>query len=439
MKKFLATIATVLCLVLSFALVACNNGTTPETPENPEQPEQPAEPTSSLTYEKNGNAYTVTGVGEDSIIVIPAEYDGLPVTTIGESAFAYSKHNGGITSVTIPDSVTTIERNAFYNRDELVTVNIGENSNLQTIGNNAFSGNHALKAIFIPQSVTSIGDAAFNNCGSINFTVSAQNTVYRSGNGHLIEKQSNTLIRGGQSGTVPKGITAIAQAAFRQSTAITELVIPASVVTLGNYFIANSTIVTVRYQGTEDEWNAIQKSASMWNYGNRDVELVFKTEPSVLVVYFSATNNTERVAQYIANATGGDLFELVPVNAYSSSDLSWTTPGSRVNREHDDESLRDIELVSSTVANWATYDTVFIGYPIWWQIAAWPVNNFVKNNDFTGKTVIPFATSSSSGLGQSGTLLAEMAGTGDWQTGMRFSSGASESTVTNWVSGLDLI
>ena len=77
-------------------------------------------------------------------------------------------------------------------------------------------------------------------------------------------------------------------------------------------------------------------------------------------------------------------------------------------------------------------------HPIWWGIAAWPVNNFVKSNDFSGKTVIPFCTSSSSGLGQSGDLLADMAGTGNWQDGERFSSGASSSKVESWVNGLDL-
>ena len=155
-----------------------------------------------------------------------------------------------------------------------------------------------------------------------------------------------------------------------------------------------------------------------------------------LVVYFSGSGNTKRVAEDIAAATGGTLFELVPVTPYTSADLSWTTAGSRVNREHDDESLRDIPLVTTTPENFDEYDTVFIGYPIWWGIAAWPVNNFVKYNDFTGKTVIPFATSASSGMGQSGTLLAEMAGTGNWQEGHRFSSGASKSTVEEWVNGL---
>lgn len=155
-----------------------------------------------------------------------------------------------------------------------------------------------------------------------------------------------------------------------------------------------------------------------------------------LVVYYSATGSTQRVAGYIADTLGADQFELVPVQPYTSDDLSWTTEGSRVNLEHDDKSLRDVELTANTVDNWADYDTVFVGYPIWWGIAAWPVNDFVKNNDFSGKTVIPFCTSASSGLGQSGTLLAEMAGTGDWRTGQRFSSSASQEQVAEWANTL---
>ena len=156
-----------------------------------------------------------------------------------------------------------------------------------------------------------------------------------------------------------------------------------------------------------------------------------------LVVYYSATGNTENVANYIATATDGDLFELEPAEPYSDADLNWTDDNSRVVREHDNPDERDIALVKSTVENWDEYDTIFIGYPIWWGIAAWPVNGFIEANDFTGKTVIPFCTSSSSGLGESGKLLAEMAGTGDWQEGQRFRSGVSESDVTAWVESLE--
>lgn len=166
-----------------------------------------------------------------------------------------------------------------------------------------------------------------------------------------------------------------------------------------------------------------------------------ETQPETgktLVVYYSASGNTERVAKDIAEAAGADLFEIVPTEVYTSDELDWTNSDSRVSREHDDESLRDVPLTTTEVPDWDSYDTVFIGYPIWWGIAAWPVDTFVKNNDFTGKTVIPFATSSSSGMGQSGSLLADMAGTGDWQEGQRFSSGVSGDDVQSWVNGLGL-
>lgn len=166
-----------------------------------------------------------------------------------------------------------------------------------------------------------------------------------------------------------------------------------------------------------------------------------ETQPETgktLVVYYSASGNTERVAKDIAEAAGADLFEIVPTEVYTSDDLDWTNPDSRVSREHDAESLRDVPLTTTEVPDWDSYDTVFIGYPIWWGIAAWPVDTFVKSNDFTGKTVIPFATSSSSGMGQSGSLLADMAGTGEWQEGQRFASGVSSDDVQSWVNGLGL-
>ena len=157
---------------------------------------------------------------------------------------------------------------------------------------------------------------------------------------------------------------------------------------------------------------------------------------NVLVVYYSATGNTERVANSIAEATGGDLFEIEPTEPYTDDDLNWNDESSRVSREYEDESLRDVPLVNTTVDGWDDYDTVFIGYPIWWGIAVWPVDGFVEANDFSDKTVIPFATSASSGMGQSGELLADLAGTGDWQDGMRFSSGAGDDEVQEWVETL---
>ena len=159
-------------------------------------------------------------------------------------------------------------------------------------------------------------------------------------------------------------------------------------------------------------------------------------ESNVLVVYYSAQGHTESVAEQIAENLDADLFEFVPADPYTSDDLDWTDSDSRVSREHDDESLRDIELVSITVENWDSYDTIIIGYPIWWGIAAWPVDTFVESNDFSGKTVIPFCTSSSSGLGQSGELLAELAGTGNWEEGVRFRSNPSDADIRDWTDSL---
>lgn len=161
-------------------------------------------------------------------------------------------------------------------------------------------------------------------------------------------------------------------------------------------------------------------------------------EGKTLVVYFSATGTTEKVAGMIADATGGDLFALEPVNPYTNEDLDWTDKDSRVSKEHDNESERTVELVSTTVDGFQDASVVYVGYPIWWGIAAWPVNDFIKNNDFSGKTVIPFCTSSSSGLGDSGKLLEEMAGTGNWMEGKRFSSGVSADDIKEWIDSLGL-
>ena len=166
---------------------------------------------------------------------------------------------------------------------------------------------------------------------------------------------------------------------------------------------------------------------------NLGVQLFARTHRGLVVT--AAGESLYQDAKYMVNYS---KYEITPVEPYTSDDLNWTNSSSRVSREHDDESLRDIALTEITPADWDSYDTVLIGYPIWWGIAAWPVDNFVKGNDFTGKTVIPFCTSSSSGLGDSGNLQEEMAGTGDWQEGHRFSSGASDADAADWVASLNL-
>lgn len=161
-----------------------------------------------------------------------------------------------------------------------------------------------------------------------------------------------------------------------------------------------------------------------------------KSGSKTLVVYYSAQKHTKAVAEKIAQNLNADIFEIEPEEKYSEEDLNWTNKNSRVSKEHDDESLRDIKLKKDTVDNWSDYDTVLIGYPIWWGIAAWPVDTFVKANDFNGKTVIPFCTSASSGLGQSGKLLEREANGGDWENGQRFNERPSDSTIKNWTDSI---
>ena len=119
-----------------------------------------------------------------------------------------------------------------------------------------------------------------------------------------------------------------------------------------------------------------------------------------LVVYFSATGSTERIAHMIAAETEADVFVITLEEPYTDADLNWTDSNSRVVFEHENpEAQNEVALTEITPENWENYDTVYIGYPIWWGIAAWPVNQFVTGNDFTGKAVIPFCTAASSGGG----------------------------------------
>lgn len=161
-----------------------------------------------------------------------------------------------------------------------------------------------------------------------------------------------------------------------------------------------------------------------------------KDDRKKLVVFFSAQQHTKAAAEKIAHEVGADLFEIRPAKAYASADLDWTDGGSRVSREHSDPSLREVELAEATPAYWAEYDVIFLGYPIWWGMAAWPVSSFVRQNDFTSKTVLPFGTSYSSPLGDSDQQLASVARGGDWHAGRRFSSDASLSDIQAWLREL---
>ena len=164
-----------------------------------------------------------------------------------------------------------------------------------------------------------------------------------------------------------------------------------------------------------------------------------ETEPAAgtLVAYFSATGNTQGVARHIQAVTGGDLFEIVPETPYTAADLDYNSD-CRANREQNDDSARPAIAQDSVVENMADYDVIFLGYPIWWGQAPKIIYTFLESYDLDGKTIVPFCTSGSSDIGTSDDNLRPSAEGASWLDGRRFSAGASETDVKDWVDDLGL-
>lgn len=159
-------------------------------------------------------------------------------------------------------------------------------------------------------------------------------------------------------------------------------------------------------------------------------------EPKVLVAYFSATNTTRPLAEYIADGLDADIYEIVPETPYTSADLNYNNPSSRATAEMNDPNVRP--AISGGVYNMEQYDIVFIGYPIWWGQAPRIISTFIESYDFGGKTIVPFCTSGSSGIGSSARNLHSLTDGATWLDGQRFSGGTSRSTMIQWVNGLGL-
>ena len=157
-------------------------------------------------------------------------------------------------------------------------------------------------------------------------------------------------------------------------------------------------------------------------------------EGKSIVVYYSATGNTKRAAETIAKETGSDLFAITPKVPYTEADLDYNNSSSRVSMEHKDSSIRP-EYIGDA-ANWDDYRVVYLGYPIWWGEAPAIVYTFTEHHSFEGKTVIPFATSYSSPLGDSGENLARAAKTGTWLPGECFTGGGKTDDVLGWIHSL---
>lgn len=174
------------------------------------------------------------------------------------------------------------------------------------------------------------------------------------------------------------------------------------------------------------------------NTEDSDNETADGASSKILVAYYSGSGHTRRVAEDIAHVLNADIFEIVPKQPYTQADLNFRDENSRVIAEHNDESLQDVPLAQATPEFFSDYETVILGYPIWWAVAAWPTNHFAQDNDFSGKRVITFCTSASSSLGRSGSILEGLAGTGSWEDGQRFASDVASDEVVKWVSSLGL-
>ena len=155
-----------------------------------------------------------------------------------------------------------------------------------------------------------------------------------------------------------------------------------------------------------------------------------------LVVWFSCTETTTGIADRIAEATGAVAWRIMPEEVYTAEDLNYHHDSSRANREQNDSSARP--AIEGRCERLADCDVVFLGYPIWWGMAPKVVYTFLENHDLTGKTVVPFCTSGSSGIGSSDTDLHRLAPGARWKPGRRFGGNESKSTIKNWIGGLAL-
>lgn len=160
-----------------------------------------------------------------------------------------------------------------------------------------------------------------------------------------------------------------------------------------------------------------------------------KSMNNKLVAYFSASGVTAKLAKTLASAVGADLHEIVPKEAYTSEDLDWTNKKSRSTIEMNDKTFRP--AISDTVANMEQYDTIYVGFPIWWYVAPTIINTFLEKYDLTGKTIIPFATSGGSGMGNTNKELLDSCKGAVLKEGKRFSQNATENELKAWAKTVE--
>lgn len=199
----------------------------------------------------------------------------------------------------------------------------------------------------------------------------------------------------------------------------------------------SSAQVTDNSQNTSQAENKDEQSAAVSDTANDDTSVENNNSSEggkILVAYFSATNNTEGVAQKLAEGLGADIYEIIPEQPYTDDDLDYNDSGSRSSVEMNDPSARP--AISGTVENMEQYDVVLIGYPIWWGEAPRIMSTFIESYDFSGKTLAAFCTSASSGFGSSDKALRSAASGATWLEGERFSASASQEDILAWANGL---
>lgn len=160
-----------------------------------------------------------------------------------------------------------------------------------------------------------------------------------------------------------------------------------------------------------------------------------KVTGKTIVIYFSRTNNTEKIANDIVAITGADKYEIEAKIPYTDADVNYNDPDSRTSKEQNDPTARP--EIGSAEFDLSEYDVVYLGYPIWWGQAPKILYTFVESHDWNGKTVIPFCTSASSGVGSSATNLSKSAPGALWKEGKRFSGSAGKNEVETWIKSIN--
>ncbi len=155
-----------------------------------------------------------------------------------------------------------------------------------------------------------------------------------------------------------------------------------------------------------------------------------------LVAYFSASGTTKKAAEHLAKAAGADLFEIKPAVPYSRADLDWTNKKSRSSIEMQNPDSRP--AIAEQLSNIEDYDTIFVGFPIWWYVAPTIIDTFVESYDFSGKTIIPFATSGGSGMGKTVEVLQALCPTANWK-GSKMLNHISNTELQNWLRDLSIL